>query len=54
MRDIKQGKRPTKRQAILIRSYGFKHGNWLIVKNLLEELHIAHRETGSKKVLPST
>jgi len=51
---MKQGKRPIKRQAILIKSYGLKHENWLIVKNLPDELHIAHRETGSKKVLPNT
>lgn len=48
---MKQGKRPTRRQASLIKSYGLNSDNWLIVKNLPGELHISHRETGSKRVL---
>jgi len=48
---MKQGKCPTKRQAILIKTYGLKHENWLIIKNLPGEMHLKHRETGRVKVL---
>jgi len=50
---MKQGKRPTKKQSSLIQSYGLDHSNWLVVKNLPDELHISHRETGSLRVLPN-
>lgn len=49
---MKNGKKPTVKQAITIKKSGLNPANWLIVKNLQDELHIAHRETGRVKVIP--
>ncbi|MDQ0228442.1 DUF6906 family protein [Metabacillus niabensis] len=52
---MKQGKRPTRNQKMLIKQVGLNPNNWLIVKNLQHEheLHIAHRETGRLRVIPA-
>lgn len=46
---MKAGKRPTRRQMEDIKSAGLNPGNWLVVKNLVDELHIVHRETGRQR-----
>lgn len=48
---MKNGKRPTLNQKILIREAGLNPRNWLIVKNLPDRVHIVHRETGNERVI---
>jgi membrane-bound lytic murein transglycosylase MltF len=49
---MKHGRKPTLNQKKIIKSAGLNPDNWLIVKNLSNELHIAHRNTKSKRVVP--
>jgi hypothetical protein len=49
---VKHGRKPTLNQKILIKAAGLNPDNWLIVKNLSNELHIAHRHTDSERVVP--
>lgn len=48
---MKNGKRPTRKQKILIKQRGLNPENWLVMKNLPKEMHIVHRVTGKTKVL---
>lgn len=48
---MKQGKTPTLKQKQLISKRGLNPINWLVVKNLPQELHLIHRHTGSPRVL---
>ncbi|MFD0868797.1 DUF6906 family protein [Paenibacillus residui] len=48
---MKNGKRPTRNQKLAIQSAGWNPNNWLVVKNLPGELHLIHRQTGTKKVI---
>ncbi|MGC4378292.1 hypothetical protein WD019_15390 [Fictibacillus sp. Mic-4] len=50
---MKNGKRPTKRQKEHIKAMGLNPENWLIIKNLHNEMHLVHRETGSKRIVPA-
>lgn len=50
---MKSGKRPTRRQMAAIKWCGLNPDNWLVVKNLPDELHIVHRETGRLRVIPN-
>lgn len=49
---VKHGKKPTVKQTTIIKKSGLNQENWYIIKNLPDELHIAHRETGWMKVIP--
>lgn len=49
---MKSGRRPTKKQKMMLAQFGFNPENWLIVKNLPYELHVVHRETGKQKSIP--
>ncbi|WP_204166783.1 hypothetical protein [Bacillus sp. CGMCC 1.16541] len=40
---MKNGKRPTKKQKQQIEAAGLNSSDWLIVKNLEQELHLVHR-----------
>ncbi|MGA4718837.1 DUF6906 family protein [Fictibacillus nanhaiensis] len=48
---MKNGKRPNRSQKDIIKFNGLNPDNWLITKNLPEEMHLVHRETGSKKII---
>lgn len=48
---MKNGKRPTLVQKMLMRKANLKEYEWLVVKNLPGELHIVHRETKELKVI---
>ncbi|MBC1935201.1 hypothetical protein HCA69_02410 [Listeria grandensis] len=48
---MKNGKRPTKRECEQIKVDGLNPANWLIFKNFHDELHIVHRENGTKRVI---
>lgn len=45
------GKRPTRREKVLLIKYGMNHENWLVEKRPPGELHLQHRHTGQEKVL---
>lgn len=48
---MKAGKRPTRNQMNLIKYNGLNPENWLVSKNLLEEMHLVHRYTGKLKII---
>jgi hypothetical protein len=48
---MKHGKRPTLNQKKLIEAARLNPDNWLIVKNLPDQLHIVHRDTGNERVI---
>ncbi|MGD9678400.1 MAG: hypothetical protein AB7V16_08665 [Vulcanibacillus sp.] len=48
---MKQGRTPTRRQKIVIKKAGLDHNCWLITKNLLNELHLVHRNDTCKKTI---
>lgn len=50
---MKNGKRPSRNQRRLIVHAGLNPNNWLIIKNLPEEMHLVHRETGTQRVIPA-
>lgn len=50
---MKNGKKPTKKEKIHIHSYNLNPDNWLIFKKVSNELHLVHRYTNAKKVIPS-
>ena len=48
-----RGKKPTLRQKKLIKSVGLNPENWLVAKSPPGELHLIHRHTGTKRVIPA-
>ena len=42
---IKNGKRPTKKQAIFIKAHGLIPENWLVVKDTPEIMLLVHRHS---------
>ncbi|GAE32421.1 hypothetical protein JCM9152_3955 [Halalkalibacter hemicellulosilyticusJCM 9152] len=48
---MKQGKRPTKRQKLLMEQNGLNHSEWLVVKSLRTEIHLVHREKEDQLVI---
>ncbi|MEF3309296.1 hypothetical protein PV433_10305 [Paenibacillus sp. GYB004] len=50
--DMKQGKRPTRREMKVLAANGSNPENWLITKRLPGALHLVHRHTGAIKVIP--
>lgn len=48
-----RGKRPTLKQKRAIAAYKLNPDNWLVAKALPGELHLVHRLTGTKKVIPA-
>lgn len=48
---MKQGKRPTRKQKLIIADMGLNPYNWLVTKNLPGELHLEHRDTGRPRVM---
>lgn len=46
---MKNGKRPTVAQKIAINAAGLRWENWLVVKNLPEEMIIVHRHSGRER-----
>jgi len=49
---VKNGKRPTLRQKKLIQKVGSDPQNWLVSKHTSTEMHLVHRYTGTRKVIP--
>lgn len=50
---MKNGKRPTRRQMIAIKSAGFDPDDWLVTKQPGNELHIVSRKGKSQMVIPA-
>lgn len=50
---MKNGKVPTKKQKESMRKAGLDPKNWLVTKNPTGELHLVHRETSKKRVVPA-
>ncbi|WP_162875950.1 DUF6906 family protein [Bacillus anthracis] len=50
---MKNGKKPTKKEKIHIKSYSLNPENWLIFKKISGELHLVHRYTNHIKIIPS-
>ncbi|UYX50068.1 hypothetical protein M3Y14_15895 [Bacillus thuringiensis] len=50
---MKNGKKPTKREKIQIKSYKLSPDSWLIFKKTDGELHLVHRYTNTKRTIPS-
>ncbi|WP_197276462.1 hypothetical protein [Bacillus sp. JCM 19034] len=48
---MKQGKRPTKRQKLLMEQNALNSNEWLVVKSLASELHLVHREKQDQLVI---
>ncbi|WP_176519726.1 DUF6906 family protein [Bacillus toyonensis] len=49
---MKNGKNPTKKEKMHIKSCNLNPDNWLIFKKMNNELHLVHRYTNSTKVIP--
>lgn len=47
---MKHGKRPTRRQKIMLKSLGLNYENWLIVTDNDQRLAIQHRLSGQVRV----
>ena len=48
---MRVAKRPTRKQAEIIRKWGLNSGNWHVFKAPVGELHIEHRHTGRRRVI---
>ena len=48
---MKQGKRPTREQKIILKRFGFEPSDWLVCKNTSTELVIACRHTGQHRTI---
>lgn len=48
---MKQGKKPTRKQKLIIAATRLNPDKWLVTKNPQGELHLKHRETGRARVI---
>jgi hypothetical protein len=48
---MKSGKKPTKKQSILIQSHGLDSKEWAIVRNESHQMVLVHRGTGDTKYI---
>lgn len=48
-----RGKKPTLRQKKTIAAIGLNPDNWLVAKAPPGELHLVHRYTGTKRIIPA-
>lgn len=51
---MKQGKRPTRRQKLLLKKMGLNYDNWLIVKDTPDFMQIVHRHSGNVRAFNKT
>lgn len=49
---MKNGKKPTRREKLLIAAAGSNPNDWLVTKRLPHTLHLQHRYTTTIKVIP--
>lgn len=50
---MKRGKRPTRRERILLKNNKLDPAEWLIYKNTLTGLHLVHRQNGQTRIIPN-
>ncbi|MGQ7886827.1 DUF6906 family protein [Paenibacillus sp. WC2504] len=50
---MKNGKKPTRLQQVAIIAAKLDPKDWLVMKNLSNELHILHRNNKDLKVIPA-
>ncbi|WP_176519069.1 DUF6906 family protein [Bacillus thuringiensis] len=50
---MKNGKNPTKKEKVHIKSYNLNPDNWLIFKKVSNQLYLLHRYTNVTKVIPN-
>ena len=48
---MKNGKRPTKRQKMLIAASGKNAADWLVCKDTPTEMHVVNRYTNTLKII---
>ncbi|MED2753247.1 hypothetical protein P4278_27160 [Bacillus thuringiensis] len=48
---MKNGKKTTKKEKMVIKSYNLNPENWLIFKKVDGDLHLIHRNTSAKRVI---
>ena len=48
-----RGKKPTLKQKRAIAAVRLNPDNWLVEKNPPGELHLVHRFTGTKRIIPA-
>jgi hypothetical protein len=48
---MKNGKRPTLKQKIILKQARLNPDNWLVIKILPGRLELVNRDTGRKKIL---
>jgi len=48
---MKNGKRPTVNQKVLLKQRGLIPDNWFVAKNLSREMLVVHRTTGTVRVV---
>ncbi|WP_176524630.1 DUF6906 family protein [Bacillus pseudomycoides] len=51
---MKNGKKPTKKEKLHIKSYNLNPENWLIFKKVDGQLHLLHRNTFAKRIIPNS
>jgi hypothetical protein len=49
VKEVKHGKRPTRRQGELIKSKGLNWANWLVIKDTPEMIEIVHKYSGKTR-----
>lgn len=49
---MKKGLKPNRKQKEAIEYAGLNSDNWLVFKNLEDELHLVHRNTDKVRVIP--
>lgn len=50
---MKNGKKLTKREKMHIKSFSLNPENWLVFKKVDGEMHLVHRYTDTKRIIPS-
>ncbi|MFI8709840.1 DUF6906 family protein [Bacillus sp. NPDC077411] len=51
---MKNGKKPTKKQKMLIKLNNLNPDNWLIYKKVDGELHLVHRYTNATRIISNS
>ena len=47
-----RGKKPLKRDKILLRYWRLNPANWLVQKRYSDKLQLVHRHTGKERIVP--
>ncbi|WP_193671970.1 DUF6906 family protein [Bacillus cereus] len=50
---MKNGKKPTRKEKMAIKSYNLNPENWLIFKKVDGALHLIHRFTSKTRTIPN-